>query len=193
MKSTMDEPLQTTLVDAVNYLETEGVAYALIGGLAVSLRGQPRLTADVDMVILADVQRSLALVRGLEATSFKPLFDDVAEVVERAYILPLRHRSTNVKVDLALGVSGFERQVLARAERLVLAGTSIAVATAEDLLIMKILAGRPQDDQDVEGLMIAQGRNLDWSYCLNLAEQLGQALGQDLATRVSSLRVKSGS
>jgi hypothetical protein len=47
MKSTMDVPLQTTLVDAVNFLESESVPYALVGGLAVSLRGQPRVTADV--------------------------------------------------------------------------------------------------------------------------------------------------
>jgi len=189
----MDEPLQKTLVDAVNFLDTEGVPYALIGGLAVSLRGQPRMTADVAMVILADVPRSLALVRGLEATSFKPLFDDVAEVVQKALILPLRHRVTNVKVDLALGLSGFERQTLARAERLSLAGAMIAVATAEDLLIMKVLAGRPQDDQDAQGLVIAQGRHLDWNYCLNLAAELGEAVGQDLLTRITSLRTNSGS
>jgi hypothetical protein len=193
MKSAMDEPLQKTLVDAVDFLEAEGVLYALIGGLAVSLRGQPRVTADVDMVIQADVPRSLSLVAGLHTTSFKPLFEDVGEVVQKALILPLRHRSTNVKVDLALGLSGFERQAVARAERLHLAGTTICVATAEDLLIMKVLAGRPQDDQDALGLVIAQGRHLDWTYCLDLAAELGEAVGQDLIGRMNSLRLKSGS
>ncbi len=189
----MHEPLQQTLFDAVNFLDAERVPYALIGGLAVSLRGQPRMTADVDLVIQADVPRSLALARGLEGTNFRPLFDDVAEVVQKAFILPLRHRVTNVKVDLALGLSGFERQTMARAERLQLAGAEIAVATAEDLLIMKVLAGRPQDDQDIQGLMIAQGKHLDWNYCLYLAAELGEALGQDLVTRISSLQIKSGS
>jgi hypothetical protein len=80
MNSAMHEPLQQTLVDAVNFLTAEQVPYALIGGLAVSLRGQPRMTADVDMVILADVPRSLALVRALGGSNFKPLFDGVAEV-----------------------------------------------------------------------------------------------------------------
>ena len=188
----MHEPLQQTLVDAVKFLDAERVPYALIGGLAVSLRGQPRMTADVDMVILADVPRALALVRALEVSNFKPLFDGVAEVVQKAFILPLRHRVTNVKVDLALGLSGFERQTLARAERLPLAGAEIAVATAEDLLIMKVLAGRPQDDQDVQGLVIAQGKHLDWNYCLHLAAELGEALGQDLVARISAWQIKSG-
>lgn len=191
MNSSMHEPLQQTLVDAVKFLDAERVPYALIGGLAVSLRGQPRMTADVDLVILADVPRSLALARGLEGTDFRPLFDDVAQVVQKSFILPLRHRTTNVKVDLALGLSGFEQQIMSRAERLSLAGTEIAVATAEDLLIMKILAGRPQDEQDIQGLMIAQGKKLDWKYCTDLAAKLGEALGQDLATRITSLRTKS--
>jgi hypothetical protein len=191
MNSSMHEPLQQTLFDAVKFLDAERVPYALIGGLAVSLRGQPRMTADVDLVILADVPRCLVLVRDLEETNFKPLFDDIAEVVQRAFILPLRHRTTSVKVDLALGLSGFEQQIMSRAESLSLAGTEIAVATAEDLLIMKLLAGRPKDDQDIEGLMIAQSSNLDWNYCSSLAAQLSEAVGQDLVTRITALRSRS--
>ncbi|HEY2412923.1 MAG TPA: nucleotidyltransferase [Pirellulaceae bacterium] len=188
----MDEPLHRTLVDAADFLDGEGIPYALIGGLAVSLRGQPRVTADVDMVILADVPRSLSLLNGLATTKFKPLFDGAAEVVEKSFILPLRHRVTNVKVDLALGLSGFEQQLLQRAKRVIVAATEIVVATAEDLLLMKILAGRPQDDQDVQGLVIAQGKHLDWIYCLNLAKELGEAVGQDLATRIQSLQDQDG-
>jgi hypothetical protein len=192
MNSNMHEPLKETLVDAVKFLDAERVPYALIGGLAVSLRGQPRVTADVDLVILADVPRSLSLVQGLEQTKFKPLFDRISEVVERTFILPLRHRTTNVKVDLALGLSGFEQQVLSRANRISIAGVEIAVATAEDLLIMKLLAGRPKDDQDIQGLVIAQGKELDWDYCLQLAVNLGEAVGEDLETRLRLLQTQSG-
>ena len=188
----MDEPLQKTLVDAVNLLEKERLPYALVGGLAVSLRGQPRTTADVDLIVLADVARSLTFLQSLEKTPFEPLFADVAEVVQTAFILPLRHRLTGVKVDLALGLSGFESQAVARAQKVHLGNAEIAVATAEDLLIMKTLAGRPQDDQDLQGLVIAQGQQLDWDYCLSLAAQLGEAVGQDLVTRVTTLRSKSG-
>jgi predicted nucleotidyltransferase len=184
----VNEPLSTTLADAVAYLESERVAYALVGGLAVSLRGQPRVTADVDMVIAADVERALALVHELENTRFKPLFAEIADVVQTAFILPLRHRSTNVKVDLAIGLSGFERQTVRRAERIDMAGSPVSVATAEDLLIMKVLAGRPQDEQDITGLMMAQGSRLDWDYCLAVAADLGDALGQDLAGRIRGLR-----
>lgn len=193
MNSNMHEPLKETLVDAVKFLDAQQVPYALIGGLAVSLRGQARMTADVDLVILADVPRGLALANSLSGTNFKPLFDGIADVVEKSFLLPLRHRTTNVKVDLALGLSGFEHRIMARAERLSIGGSQIAVATAEDLLIMKLLAGRPKDEQDIEGLMIAQSRTLDWNYCSQLAKQLGDALGQDLVTRIAALQIKANS
>lgn len=189
----MRDPLQQTLIDAAEFLDAEQIPYALIGGMAVSLRSQPRMTADVDMVIRADVPRALELITVLARSRFEPLFAGVTDVVQRAFILPLRHRETGVKVDLALGLSGFELQTVERADRLQVAGGAIAVATPEDLLVMKVLAGRPQDDQDVQGLLITHGRCLDWSYCLRVAAELSQALGQDLLTRVSSLRALSGS
>lgn len=184
----MNEPLQTTLVDAVRFLQEEGVSFALIGGQATSLRGQERVTADIDMVIAADVEGALSLAAKLPRSAFKPLFDDVEEVIERSFILPLRHRATNIKVDLAVGLSGFERQTVARAEPLEVAGCRIPVATAEDLIIMKALAGRPRDDQDLQGMVIAQGAKIDWAYCESTANELGQAIGLDLIARIRALR-----
>ena len=184
----MSEPLRETLTDIVNLLQREGIAYALVGGLAASLRGQPRVTADVDLVIAADIERALELVGSLEESAFRPLFDNVGEIVERAFLLPLRHRTTNVKVDLAIGMSGFEQQALTRAEPLVFAGSTVMVATSEDLVLMKILAGRPQDEQDLQGIVAAQGDRLDWEYCLKVATDLGEAIGQDLIGRVQALR-----
>jgi hypothetical protein len=184
----VNEPLRITLSDAANLLKTEHIPYALVGALAVSVRGQPRATSDVDMVIDADLDRALALAGALDATQFAPLFQDIADVVQRSFILPLRHRQTNVKVDLAVGLSGFEKQAVARASRMEVGGTELPVATAEDLIVMKVLAGRPRDEQDLQGLVIAQGDRLDWEYCVKTAVELGAAISQDLAVRVRALR-----
>ncbi len=188
----VNEPLQQTLIDAVDLLQPAGVKYALIGGLAASLRGQPRATVDVDLVIASDVPRTLRLVESLNSTPFKPLFEGVAEVVERAFILPLRHRTTGVKVDLAIGLSGFEQQIVRRATLIELGGRSIAVANAEDLILMKTLAGRPQDDQDVRGIVIAQSHRLDWKYCLGVAAELEEVLEQDLVQKIRDLQAQYG-
>ena len=184
----VNNPLQTTLHDAVLFLNGERIPYALIGGLATSLRGIPRVTVDVDLVIAAELTRSLELLGIIEQSPFRPLLANPAEIIEKSFLLPLRHRVTNVKVDVAIGLSGFERQAIARAESIELAGVDVQVASAEDLLLMKVLAGRPQDEQDIDGLIVAQGERLDWEYCLSLAEQLGEAIGQDLALRIKRLR-----
>jgi hypothetical protein len=188
MNFAVNDPLRTTLDDAAAFIEANGVPFALVGGLAASVRGQPRVTADVDLIIAAEVDQALSLAATLPQSPFRPLFNDFEDVVTRAFILPLRHRSTNIKVDIAIGLSGFERQAVARAKKVDVAGCILPVAQAEDLLVMKVLAGRPQDEQDIQGLIIAQGDRLDWDYCLAIAADLGEAVGQDLAERVRLLR-----
>jgi predicted nucleotidyltransferase len=187
MESVLNDPLQTTLADAVRMLESNGIRYALVGGLAASYHGQTRVTADVDMVIAIDVERALALVDGLDATNFQPLVADVAEIVRQAFILPLRHRTTGVKVDLAIGLSGFEQQAVERAHVVQFGATLVAIVSPEDLVVMKVLAGRPQDEQDLAGI-VARQPNLDWEYCVDLGAQLGEAIGQDLVGRIKALQ-----
>jgi hypothetical protein len=184
----VNEPLRITLADAARLLEGKQIPYALIGGIAISVHGQTRVTDDVDLIIDGDVDCALALASALDETEFGPFFSEVAEVVERAFILPLLHRKTHLKLDVAVGLSGFEKQAVARAQRHLVLGTVVPVATAEDLLIMKILAGRPQDEQDVHGLVIASGDRLDWDYCQETAERLGEAIGLDLAGRIRAIR-----
>ncbi len=88
----MEQGLWLTLVDAIAVLESRSIKFALIGGLAVSLRGQPLMTFDVDLVILADIEQALQLARELSDTPFEPLFAGVEQVVSTSFILPLRHR-----------------------------------------------------------------------------------------------------
>jgi hypothetical protein len=60
--------------------------------------------------------------------------------------------------------------------------------SVEDLLVMKALAGRPQDEQDIRGLVATQRDSIDWSSCLSLADQLGAAVDLDIASRLRAAR-----
>ena len=184
----MEPALWPTLADAAQVLETRGIRFALIGGLAVSLRGQPRMTVDVDLVILADIDQALRLAQELSSTPFEPLFPGVEEVVARSFILPLRHRATGIRVDVAIGMSGFEQQAVSRATKVTIGDVRVPVVVVEDLLVMKALAGRPQDDQDIRGLVAAQRGAIDWPACLDVAEKLGAAIDVDIAGRLRTAR-----
>jgi len=87
-------------------------------------------------------------------------------VVSCSYILPIRHRSTGIRVDLAVGMSGFERDAVGRATPVAIGDLRVSVVSVEDLMVMKALAGRPQDDLDIRGLVAAQGDVIDWPRCL---------------------------
>ena len=184
----MDARLWPTLADAIAMLESHGLRGALIGGLAVSLRGQPRMTVDVDLVIEAGVDDALRLITTLPGTPFEPLFPGVEEVVASAFILPLRHRSTGIRVDLAIGMSGFEREAIGRATRIAVGAGSVPVVTVEDLLVMKALAGRPQDEADIRGLVDLHRESIDWNRCLATATALGSAIDIDIAGRLRAAR-----
>jgi hypothetical protein len=181
--------LRNTLADAAAFLTAHSIPFAVIGGIAASIRGEPRLTADVDAVIEVEVEGALRLLAAAGPSApFEPLFPDAAEVVKTALILPLRHRRTRIRVDLALGLTGFERRLIQRASREDLGGFQVPVATAEDLLLMKVLAGRPRDLEDAKNIVSRRGSGLDWPYVLETGKQLQEALGLDLLPQLLALR-----
>lgn len=55
-------------------------------------------------------------------------------------------------------------------------------------MIMKALAARPQDEQDLRGMLIAQGDRIDWRYCLKVARELSSEVDQDLVGYLIRLR-----
>jgi hypothetical protein len=46
--------LRTTIADLMRWFEGDGLRAAVIGGVAAGLQGRPRLTEDVDAVVISD-------------------------------------------------------------------------------------------------------------------------------------------
>lgn len=190
---TNNNNLNTALADLTHWLQNDKIPFAVIGGVAVGVRGEPRFTADVDVIIGLELDDALQLINRLHGSHFEPLFADVAEVVRTSFILPLRHVETGVKVDAAIGLSGFEQQLLARATKIEFAGVSAPVATVEDIILMKLLAGRPRDTDDCEKLAQRHGIHLDWEYLNQTAMQLEEALAMNLTNPLQELRERYAS
>ena len=104
------------------------------------------------------------------------------ELLESGAVLPLLHTS-GMEVDLVLAGSGLEALALSRAERMLLDGISVPVAQATDLVVMKVLAGRGKDLDDVRALLASE--DVDVAEARDLLGQLEQALDQsDLLPRL---------
>jgi hypothetical protein len=150
-------PVESALGGAVADLSALNVQWALVGGLAVSVRAIPRFTKDLDFAIaVASDSEAEDVVHRLRARGYNPVEVIEQDYVERLSGVRLAHDGLDVVVDLLFASSGIENEVVAGADRLeVLPGLIAPVATTAHLIALKILAGRSQDLVDLGYLIRA--------------------------------------
>ncbi|MGZ5432434.1 MAG: nucleotidyl transferase AbiEii/AbiGii toxin family protein [Thermoanaerobaculia bacterium] len=152
----MHEPLDRLLLPLsalMRWFDETGIRAAVIGGVAASLRGKPRLTKDIDAVVLdADAD---TLLRSAATFQLVPRVADALEFARHTRVLLLRHSPTQIDVDISLGALPFEEEIVDRSGLIDVGDMHVRVASAEDLVIMKAVAGRPRDIADIENLIDA--------------------------------------
>lgn len=169
-------------------LRKRGVAWYLFGAQAVIYWGRPRLSADVDITVLLPIGEARGLAAALREAGFSPLVEEVEEFVERTRVLPLEHRPTGLPVDIVFGGPGFEAEFLERAVPVEIGGEQVPIITPEDLLVTKILAGRPKDIEDARGILAVRGPALDLERTRSLLTILESALDRsDLVRELERL------
>jgi len=142
-------------------LETIGAGWYLFGAQAVIVWGRPRLTADVDVTVFLRPEDPAALVARLEHAGFSLRVPASDAFTRRTRVFPFLHHDTGLPLDLVLGGPGLEEQFLDRAIRVDLGGVIAPVISAEDLIVTKVLAGRPKDIGDVDGVLRERLDSLD--------------------------------
>jgi len=130
---------------------------------AVLLHGRPRLTDDIDVTLGVDPTALPVVLAACHALGLEPLPEDVATFVRDSFVLPARDPRTGIRLDFIFSTTAYERQAIARAERVELLGTPVPFATAEDLIVHKLFAGRPRDVEDAAGVVRRKGPTLDWA------------------------------
>jgi hypothetical protein len=133
---------------------------ALIGGHAVNSWHRPRFTDDFDFTVAADRAGIAVLQAGLEESGFRIRRNQDAGEPDGPDFLQLQHPVTDIVVDLLVAKTPFQERLLERAvSRPVL---PFPVATVEDLIILKLIANRPIDQQDV--INLGRRADVDWAY-----------------------------
>lgn len=160
--------------------------FALVGGLAVSVRAEVRFTRDVDLAVAVhDDADAESLVYALKLQGYAAIAS--VEHEARGRLATLRLRSVEgVKVDLLFASSGIEHETVERASMIRLPSIGeVPVARAEELLSLKVLSmtdERLQDRIDARNLL-RMNDNLDLDQVrdnLRLIAERGYARGQDL-------------
>jgi predicted nucleotidyltransferase len=134
--------------------------FALVGGLAISVRTEPRFTRDIDLAVaVVDDAAAERLVADLTARGFTlqlSLEHGALGRVATVRMVPPGQTAAGIVVDLLFASSGIEADVCAAAEIIEIAeGLAMPVAVSGHLLVMKVLARgprRPQDEADAQAL-----------------------------------------
>ena len=174
----MRSPVADLLADLAAAFRSVDLDWYLFGAQAAILHGAARLTADVDVAVrLPAAMSNQALAELLEQHRFTRRFLD-PDFTERTRVMPFIHAPTSLPLDVVLAGPGLEDQFFDRAQARDVEGTAVRLATAEDLVVMKVLAGRPKDVEDIRAIVAAYRDGLDVDHIERTLTMLEQALGQ---------------
>ena len=163
---------------AIDFLSSREIEYALIGGIAAQLWGRVRSTLDVDLLVMLDTTALEQAIPELAAAGLYPRRPNTVSIGSSA-VLQLAFADAgsllDVRVDLLTAGTAFHKQVIHRAIKAKLGSSSVRLSRCEDLVVLKLLAERPIDRVDAQVLCQVNRPDLDLDYLRACAESLGIA------------------
>jgi predicted nucleotidyltransferase len=147
----------------------------IIGGVAVSLLGTPRYTVDLDAVFLLNLEDIPRLLVEASKLGIEPRISDPVAFAHKSRVLLLRHNTSGIDIDLSLGVLPFEIEMVERSTVVEIGSLILRLPTPEDLIILKAVAHRPKDLEDIRAIA-ASHPDLDQARIQSWVEQFGEAL-----------------
>ena len=145
-----------------DFCEAKKWSFCIIGGLALQMWGENRVTMDVDVTLLTGFGEEEKYVDSL-LEKFPSRITGAKEFALLRRVL-LLESSNGIGIDISLGAFDFEASMVARATyQYYLPHLSLKICTAEDLIVTKSFADRPKDWFDIESILIRQD-DLDWEY-----------------------------
>jgi len=144
-----------------------GIDYLVVGGLAVNFHGIPRMTYDIDLMILLESENILKLVRKLTQWGYRPKIPvdakDLADETKRnSWVREKGMKALNFynetlpigEIDIVIDSPIPYKELKTRAIKIKLQDEKIPTVSIHDLIELKLRAGRKQDLADVEHLRI---------------------------------------
>ena len=159
-------------------LDKARLPYMIIGGQAVMIYGEPRLTRDVDVTLGVSPQALPRVLEVVEQLDLQLLVENPEDFVRKTWVLPTLHPGTGLRVDFIFSWTPYEQQALERVRNIPIEGYPVRFASPEDVVIHKILAGRPRDLEDVRGILRKQ--SLDMAYIRRWLREFEALLGRPL-------------
>ena len=178
--------------DLQQFLDMKNWQNCVIGGIAVQRWGEPRLTGDVDLTLLTGFGQEGRYIDALLAR-YQARVESPREFALANRVVLLKS-AAGVGIDIALGGLPFEENAMRRASKFEFAtGERLRTCSAEDLLVMKAVAGREKDWLDIKGVVVRQAEKLDWKTIISELRPLCELKeAPEIVDRVERLRSGKG-
>jgi hypothetical protein len=159
MRSTRS-PVAKLFADLRKSLSSLKVRWYVFGAQAAIVYGSNRLTSDVDVTLDLRETSVAELLKVLAKHGFEPQIPD-RRFIKLTRVIPVVHVKTQLPVDLVLAGPGLEDVFFERVVMISIGSSMIPFASPEDLVVMKVLSGRPKDLDDIVSILAARHDTLD--------------------------------
>lgn len=169
---------QKLLKKVANELSKLKIPYMVIGGQAVLLYGEPRLTRDIDITVGITPESLETLKQVIKKCKLEIIVDDAEDFVKKTFVLPAMDNKSGIRVDFIFSFSNYEKEALERARIIKFGNVPIRFASLEDVVIHKIIAGRPRDFEDVKSILL---KNPDYekNYIYRWLQEFNHSLDEN--------------
>jgi len=169
--------LYQQLLHVCRFLVQQRTPYMVVGGVAVGVWSAPRATVDLDFVIGVAGETLAAFVQSASNAGLV-IFEPKPVELPRTKFLHMHLKEPDARLltlDFILADDEHKRAALDRAVPIRLREQEVRIAAPEDVILLKLLAGRGQDLVDAENIVRAQRERLDRRYLQQWAERLALA------------------
>jgi len=163
----------------------------VIGGQAVLLYGEPRLTRDIDITLGVGVRELNKLKETISPLDLKILVERDEEFVERNMVLPTLDEKSGIRVDFIFSFSPYERQAIERAKDIKLGRSLVRFASLEDVVIHKVIAGRARDLEDIKSILL-KNQKYDSDYIEKWLKEFDKSLTEQFLKIFREIKEKIG-
>lgn len=156
------QTLRQAFESLVTTLNQRNIRYAIIGGLATIQHTRVRTTDDIDVLLSVPQLAMPGLFEALRDRGFAvDLESNIRQLRDEGFTII---RLADVIVDLMQPVIPAYAHVLDRAVNSEILGQTVRISSAEGLIVMKLIAMRPQDESDIQDLLTAYAGHLDLEF-----------------------------
>lgn len=170
-------------------LQRERIEYMIIGGQAVLLYGEPRLTRDIDITLGVDIDHLDKILDIVKRLNFSLLTQNVEEFIRDTRVLPVKDPETGFRIDFIFSWTPYEKEAIKRANKIKIDDFYLNYISIEDLIIHKLISHRPRDIEDLKTVLLKQKiLDLDEDYIKNWLKIFSETLEVDLVKRWKDLK-----